>query len=177
MLIKFCSEAYFLDLRLFNEPEILDSRLAAWSPSRRTITQDFYVLKKNPSTSAGFEPANLSSWGKHVIQKQISELTPFSTTLCYPFPFQDAITCFSPFISSPWSTSEYPSKLLHLLLGASSFWFYLFQYPARHLPTLISAFQLFLFVIVELYRVYIFVILLLYIRIRYTAQDSLFILM
>ena len=45
--IKFCSEAYFFRLRFFNEPESSDSGPPAWSPSRRTCAQDFYVLKKS----------------------------------------------------------------------------------------------------------------------------------
>ena len=46
MPIKFSSEAYFFRLEV----------------------QDFYVLK-NPSTSAGFEPANLGSRGEHVTSR------------------------------------------------------------------------------------------------------------
>ena len=64
MSIKFCSKAYFSGVRFFNEPEISDSGPPALSPSRRTCAQDFYILK-NPSTSAGFEPASLGSRGKH----------------------------------------------------------------------------------------------------------------
>ena len=64
MPIKFCSEAYFSGLRFFNEPEISDSAPSAQSLSRRTCAQDVYDLK-NPSTSAGFETANLGSRGDH----------------------------------------------------------------------------------------------------------------
>ena len=59
----------FLGLRLFNEPKISDSGPPAQSPSRRTWAQDFYVLKKNPSTSAGFDPANLGSPSEDVTLK------------------------------------------------------------------------------------------------------------
>ena len=62
--LNFAQRPIFSGLRFFNEPEISDSRRPAWSPSRRTYAQDFYILKKNPSTSAGFEPANLGSRGE-----------------------------------------------------------------------------------------------------------------
>jgi hypothetical protein len=56
---------FFSGYRFFNEPEISDSGSLALSTSPRTYAQDFYVLK-NPSTSVGFEPANLGSQGEHV---------------------------------------------------------------------------------------------------------------
>ena len=49
MPIKFCSETYFFQTRLFNEPEITDSGPPA-------CAQDFYVL-------------NLGSRGEHVTQR------------------------------------------------------------------------------------------------------------
>ena len=66
MPIKFFSEAIFSGLGFFNEPEISDLGPPAWSPSWRTCAQDFYILKK---FSAGFEPANLGSWGEHIIPR------------------------------------------------------------------------------------------------------------
>ena len=57
----FAQRPIFSGLRFFNESEISD-------PSRRTCTQDF-TSWKNPSTSAGFEPANLGSRNEHVTPK------------------------------------------------------------------------------------------------------------
>ena len=43
---NFAQRPIFSGLRFFNESEILDSGPRAWSPSRGTCAQDFYVLKK-----------------------------------------------------------------------------------------------------------------------------------
>ena len=45
--LNFAQRPNFSGLRFFNEPEISDSGPPASSPSRRTCTQDFFVLKKS----------------------------------------------------------------------------------------------------------------------------------
>ena len=60
MLIEFAERPVFSGLGFFNEPEISNSGPGV----PRTCAQDFYILKKNPSTSAGFKPANLGSQGE-----------------------------------------------------------------------------------------------------------------
>ena len=49
--INYAQRPIFSGLRFFNEPEILDSGPPAWSPSRRTCAQYFYVLKKSINLS------------------------------------------------------------------------------------------------------------------------------
>ena len=56
----------FSGLRFFNEPEISDSEPTASGPSRRTFSQDFYVLKKSIDLSR-VEPMNLDHRGWHMI--------------------------------------------------------------------------------------------------------------
>ena len=63
MPIKFCSEAYFSGFRFFNELEISDPQLKV--PTGGLVLRMF-TSRKNPSTSAGFELANLGSRGEHV---------------------------------------------------------------------------------------------------------------
>ena len=45
--LPFAPRPILSGLRFFNESEISDSGSSAWSPSRRTRAQDFYVLKKS----------------------------------------------------------------------------------------------------------------------------------
>ena len=61
MQIKFCSEAYFLGMMFFNEPEISDSE-----PQLKVPTGGIFTSWKIPSTSTGFELAKLGSRGEHV---------------------------------------------------------------------------------------------------------------
>ena len=56
--LNFSQRFIFSGLRFFNESEISDSGRPAWSPSRRTCAQDFYVLKKSINLS---QPMNLGS--------------------------------------------------------------------------------------------------------------------
>ena len=56
---KFCSEA----LISARKSTTRDPRI--YFPSQGSHTQNFYALKKNPSTPAGFEPANLESSGEY----------------------------------------------------------------------------------------------------------------
>ena len=56
--LNFAQRPIFSSLRFFNEPEISDSE--------HSSLKDLYVLKKNSSTSAGFQPANLGSRDEHV---------------------------------------------------------------------------------------------------------------
>ena len=82
MPIKFCPETYF---SCFNEPEISDSEPMAYRPSQKTSAQDFYILK-NPSTSAGFEPANLGPKGEYITPRPPRQLIAtlyFGFTLNY----------------------------------------------------------------------------------------------
>ena len=62
---KFCSEALISDSGSFTclKSTTRDPRL--YFPSEVSHTQDFYALKKNPSTPTGFEPPNLGSSGEY----------------------------------------------------------------------------------------------------------------
>ena len=62
---KFCSEALISAWGSFTcrKSTTRDPRL--YYPSEGSHTQDFYALKKNPRTPAGFEPANLGSSGEY----------------------------------------------------------------------------------------------------------------
>ena len=66
MPIKFCSEPIFFRLEVINKHEISESG----PPSLKSLPEDFCSgflrPEKNPSTSAGFEPAHLGSQGEHV---------------------------------------------------------------------------------------------------------------
>ena len=58
--LNFAQRPIFSSLRFFNEPEISDSR-----PPRGLMLRIFRSWR-SPSTSAGFEPVNLGSQGKHI---------------------------------------------------------------------------------------------------------------
>ena len=70
MSIKFCSEAYFFQAwgsLTGLKSQTRDPHLKF--PPGGLVLRIFTFWKKNPSTSAGFEPANLGSRGKHVIPR------------------------------------------------------------------------------------------------------------
>ena len=54
----------FTPLGIFYMPQIYDMGLTALLPSKGRCAGDFFALK-NPTASAGFEPANLSTKGQH----------------------------------------------------------------------------------------------------------------
>ena len=62
---KFCSEA-LISACSFTSRKSTTRDPRVYFPSEGSHTQDFYALKKkkNPSTQAGFEPANLGSSGE-----------------------------------------------------------------------------------------------------------------
>ena len=55
----------FSGLRFCNEPDISELQVP---PGGRVLR--IFMSWKNPSTSPGFEPANLGSWGEHVTTRQ-----------------------------------------------------------------------------------------------------------
>ena len=61
---KFCSEALILASGSFTCHKSTSQDPRLYFPSEGSHTQDFYPLK-NPSTPAGFEPANLGSSGEY----------------------------------------------------------------------------------------------------------------
>ena len=61
---KFCSEALISDWGSFTCRKYTTRDLRLYFPFEGSHTQDFYALK-NPSTPAGFEPANLGSNGEY----------------------------------------------------------------------------------------------------------------
>ena len=63
--LNFAQRPIFSGLRFFNEPEISDSGPQLKVPPRRLVLKIF-TSWKNPSTLAGFEPANLGSRDEHV---------------------------------------------------------------------------------------------------------------
>ena len=60
MPITFCSDANFFRLEVLKRAW----NLRLWTPSLKSLPEDWSW--KNPSTSDGFEPANLGSRGEHV---------------------------------------------------------------------------------------------------------------
>ena len=66
--LNFAQRPIFLGLRFFNKPEISDSGPQLIVPPGGLVLRIF-TSWKNPSTSAGFERANLGSRGKHVTLK------------------------------------------------------------------------------------------------------------
>jgi hypothetical protein len=110
--LNFAQRPIFSGLRFFNEPEISDSGCPAESPSRRTCSQDFYVLK-NPSTSAGFEPANLGSRGEH------TSMLPQTLLLSCTLFTLDTSYCVC-VMNTIWSLgSSFSSQCRHLWLKSS----------------------------------------------------------
>ena len=63
--LNFAQRPIFSGLRFFNEPEISDSGPLALVPPGGLVLRIF-TSWKNPSTSAGLEPANLGSQGEHI---------------------------------------------------------------------------------------------------------------
>ena len=54
-----------LHLGIFYMPQIYDMGPTALLPLRRKVCWGFFFALKNPTTAAGFEPANLGSKGRH----------------------------------------------------------------------------------------------------------------
>ena len=63
--LNFAQRPIFSGLRIFNEPEISDSGSQLKVPPGRLVLR-ISTSWKNPSTSVGFEPANLGCRGEHV---------------------------------------------------------------------------------------------------------------
>ena len=62
---NFCLNSYFhLNLGIFYMPQIYDMGPTALLPHRRKACWEFF-RPKNPTASAGFEPANLGTKGQH----------------------------------------------------------------------------------------------------------------
>ena len=68
MLIKFCSEAFFLRL------EVLQRACNLRLGTPRGLVLRIFTSLKYSMTSAGFEPANLGSRGKHVTPRPTTVL-------------------------------------------------------------------------------------------------------
>ena len=92
MPIKFCSEAYFFQAwgsLMSLKSQIRDSQLRV--PPRGLMLRIF-TSWKNPLTSAGFEPANLGSRGKHVTPRLPRPSTILLHVLIYPTTYCFHIT-------------------------------------------------------------------------------------
>ena len=72
-------------------PQIYDMGPTVYFPSKGRRAEDFYALK-NPTASAGFEPANLGTKGQHATPRPPKPLTDGFTSP----PKEDVLRIFSP---------------------------------------------------------------------------------
>ena len=79
--LNFAQRPIFSGLRFFNEPEISESGHQLKVPPGGLVLRMF-TSWKNPSTSVGFEPANLGSRGEHVTTRPPKPTINFSIW-CY----------------------------------------------------------------------------------------------
>jgi hypothetical protein len=63
-------------LGIFYMPQIYDMGTPVLLPLRRKACWGFFFALKNPTASAGFEAANLSTRGQHAISIPPKPLTP-----------------------------------------------------------------------------------------------------
>jgi hypothetical protein len=64
MAAEFClHDISFMLVSFFNMPQICD--MGPTAPPKEVVVLRIFITLKNPSSSAGFEPSNLGSSGKH----------------------------------------------------------------------------------------------------------------